>query len=230
QAQSDQLLAPLLAPLQPTLKKSRYKWQFMIVNDPQSNAFALPGGQVVIHSGLILKARNADEVLGVLGHEIAHVEQQHSVQNLIASAGAYLVVSALFGDVTGLTAVLVNSAPMLLAQSYSRHFEEEADEVGMSYLHLAGINPQGLISFFESLVKEEEKQWRKIENDQTREAAKVGLQFLSTHPATEKRIANLKQLLAQQKPQSWHDFGSAFPALQGAVKTFATTPPKEGTS
>ena len=230
QAQSDEVLAPLLAPLQPTLKNSRYKWRFMIVNDPQSNAFALPGGQVVIHSGLILKARNAEEVLGVLGHEIAHVERQHGLQNLIGSTGAYLVVSALFGDVSGLMAVLVNSAPMLLAQSYSRHFEEDADEVGIGFLRSARINPQGLISFFESMLKEEEKQWRKIDHDQTRGAAKAGLQFLSTHPATEKRIANLKRLLGQQKPQSWHHFGSAFPRLQEAVKTFATTQPKEGTS
>lgn len=229
QAESDALLAPLLATLQPTLKKSRYRWQFMVANDASSNAFALPGGYVVIHSGLILNARNADELLGVVGHEIAHVENQHGVQNMIASAGAYLLVSALFGDVSGLAAVLVNSAPVLLSQSYSRHFEEEADRVGMATLLRANINPQGLISFFESMIKEEEKQMRNIDDAKAREVAKLGMRFLSTHPATEKRIANLKQLLAQEKPRPWHNFGSAFPALQDAVKAFATTNPKKET-
>jgi beta-barrel assembly-enhancing protease len=229
QAESDALLAPLLATLQPTLKKSRYRWQFMIANDPSSNAFALPGGYVVIHSGLILNARNANELLGVVGHEIAHVERQHGLQNMIASAGAYLLVSALFGDVTGLAAVLVNSAPVLLSQSYSRHFEEEADRVGMATLQQANINPQGLISFFETMKKEEEKQLGKIDDAKTREVAKLSMRFLSTHPATEKRIANLKQLLAQEKTRTWHDFGNAFPTLQAAVKTFTTTNPKKDT-
>lgn len=228
QAESDALLAPLLAPLQPALKKSRYRWQFTVANDASSNAFALPGGYVVIHSGLILNARNAEELLGVVGHEIAHVEHQHGVQNMVASAGAYLIVSALFGDVSGLAAVLVNSAPVLLSQSYSRHFEEEADRVGTASLLQANVNPHGLISFFENMIKEEEKQLRSLGDARAQEMAKLSMQFLSTHPATEKRIANLKQRLAQEKPRPWHDFGRAFPALQTAVKTFATSQPKEG--
>ncbi|WP_338844629.1 M48 family metallopeptidase [Massilia sp. W12] len=227
QKESDALLAPLLAPLQEETRKSRFKWQFYIVNDPTPNAYALPGGFVVIHSGLILKADQAEEVLGVLGHEIAHVEQQHGVQNMIGNAGLYLGASLLFGDATGLVAVLANAAPLLLSQSYSRRFEEEADEVGSAMLVRARINPMGLVTFFEKIMAEEKKQLEKVEDEHAREALKLSMRFLSTHPSTEKRIADMKQRLSRQPAPAWREFGDAFPTLKQSVQTFVANSKQE---
>lgn len=220
QAQTDALLLPLVKPLQQRLKGSRYPYHFEIVNDPTPNAFALPGGYVVIHSGLIVDANNAEELLGVLAHEITHVEQQHGLQNLITSSGAYLAASAVFGDASGLLAVMANTAPLLLTQSYSRRFEEEADTKGFRLLQDAHINPRGLATFFTRLQAEEKKQLEKIENKQTRDVVTTGARFLSTHPATEKRIRYLKELEAQDQQKNYGDFSHEFTQLQQAVKRY----------
>lgn len=227
QKETDALLAPLLAPLQAATNDSRFKWKFHIVNDASPNAYALPGGFVVIHTGLILKADTAEEVLGVLAHEISHVEQQHGVQNMIANAGLYLGASLVFGDVSGVAAVLANATPMLLAQSYSRRFEEEADAHGTALLQRARINPTGLVSFFEKIMADEKKQLEKIENEKQREAIKLSMRFLSTHPSTEKRIAEMKQRLAQHSAADWHQFGEAFPNLKHAVQNFVANSKQE---
>lgn len=228
QEQANKLLMPLVTPLLEQLKDSRYRYHFEVVNDPTPNAFALPGGFVVIHSGLILNANNAEEVLGVLAHEITHIEEQHGVQNVIGSAGLYLGATAVLGDASGLLAVVANAAPLLLTQSYSRRFEEESDTKGFALLQRAGINPRGLATFFERLMAEEKKQLAKIENEQARDAIKVGAKFLSTHPETEKRIAYLRKLEKQDQKQNYRDFTQNFNDLKQAVKAYAAANKLQG--
>ena len=228
QDQADKLLKPLVNPLLEQLKDSRYRYRFEVVNDASPNAFALPGGFVVIHTGLIVNANNAEEVLGVLAHEITHVEEQHGVQNVIGSAGLYVGATAVFGDASGLLAVMANAAPLLLSQSYSRRFEEEADTKGFALLQSAGINPRGLATFFERLMAEEKKQLAKIENEQARDAMKVGAKFLSTHPATEKRIAYLRELEKQDQKKNYRDFTQNFNDLKQAVKAYVAANKLQG--
>ena len=220
---AEQLLKPLVEPLITALPQSRYQYHFQIVNDGSLNAFALPGGQVVIHSELILRADSAEELLGVLAHEIQHVEQQHGVRNMIGASGIYLIASAVFGDASGLLAMLSSAAPLLLNQSYSRRFETEADVQGFALLQTAEINPQGLSSFFEKMIDEEKKQMDKILDEEDQEFAKQALRFLSTHPANEDRIKQL-ELLAQKnaQPIQYRNFEPAFVELQSAVKQFVT--------
>lgn len=228
QDQADKLLKPLVNPLLEQLKDSRYRYRFEVVNDASPNAFALPGGFVVIHTGLIVNANNAEEVLGVLAHEITHVEEQHGVQNVIGSAGLYVGATAVFGDASGLLAVMANAAPLLLSQSYSRRFEEEADTKGFALLQSAGINPRGLATFFERLMAEEKKQLAKIENEQARDAMKVGAKLLSTHPATEKRIAYLRELEKQDQKKNYRDFTQNFNDLKQAVKAYVAANKLQG--
>jgi predicted Zn-dependent protease len=225
---AEQLLKPLIEPLINALGQSRYQYHFHIVNDGTLNAFALPGGQVVIHSQLILRADSAEELLGVLAHEINHVEQQHGVRNLIGTTGIYIIASAVFGDATGLLAVLSSAAPLLLNQSYSRRFETEADTKGFALLQKAHINPKGLASFFEKMIEEEKKQFEKIEDEKNRELAKQALKFLSTHPASEDRIKSLQELADKNNPNTEYlNLQSAFAELQAAVKDFVTKPQGE---
>lgn len=87
----EEQLDDLVSPLITAIGSDRYDFEFYIVQDPSLNAFALPGGHIVINSGLILGASSAEEVLGVIAHEIAHVTEQHGVRKVLESAGLYIV-------------------------------------------------------------------------------------------------------------------------------------------
>ncbi|MFZ6767983.1 M48 family metallopeptidase [Undibacterium sp. Di26W] len=218
-AEAEVLLKPLTAPLLQSLQDSPYHYTIVIANDSSTNAFALPGGYVTINSGLILKAGSAEELLGVLAHEISHVEHRHGMRSIISNAGIYLVASAVFGDVSGLLATVGSAAPMLLSQQYSRQFETDADEKAVILLQRAHINPEGLPRFFERMIAEEKAAMEKIDNKQAREAYKKAIGLLSTHPASEKRLTNLRSLIGQSKGQ-YVNQEVAFRDLQEAVKKF----------
>lgn len=221
---SDALLKPLVDPLINALNHSPYKYQFTIVNDGTLNAFALPGGFVTIHSGLILKAESADELLGVLAHEISHVEERHGVRSIVSNAGIYMLASALFGDVSGILATVSSAAPMLISQSYSRGFETDADEKAAQLMQRARINPQGLPRFFEKMIAEEKAMFDKIESEEAKTAYKTALTFLSTHPASEKRMQHLRDLVGD-KQGDYLALDTEFKTLQETVKNFVALTP-----
>jgi len=231
QEQMDELLKPLLEPLLNAIHQDpsnrRYEYQFSVVNDPSLNAFALPGGWVVIHSGLILKAGNAEELLGVLAHEAIHVQQQHGLRNVIGTMSVYLLFSALVGDINGLLASLAGAAPLLLNQSYSRQYEREADTLGHALLLKAKIDPSGLVNFFAQLLAKESEMLSKVENEQTQEVIKDAMSFLSTHPATEDRIAYLKSLKGDIVGAKVN-LSRAFELLRESVKLSITQDTAEG--
>ncbi len=220
QETTDALLTPLVQPLLDNLHDDRYQYRFHISQDDQVNAFALPGGYIVINSGLILKADSADEMLGVVAHEIAHVTEQHSVRNIMGTAGVYLTINAMLGDMTGLLAVMADAAPFLINQSYSRGFESEADEKGLALLHRAAIDPEGLVTFFEKLRALEQEAMEEMAGEDNSEAMETTLQFLSTHPATEDRIDNLRERIDALPHQRDRDLQAEFQALQERVKLF----------
>lgn len=183
-AELNKQLETITAPLLKAVGTPRYQFKFHIIEDREMNAFALPGGTVAIHTGLLLQADTPEEVAGVLAHEIAHVTRQHSLRSLIKSVGLYAIVQALIGDATGLLAVLADNAPFLLKQKFSRDFEREADEQGWNYLLAANINPEGMTSFFKKIKAEHEKRGSGMPE---------ALDFLSTHPATDERIRTMEE-------------------------------------
>lgn len=168
--------------LLPALANSGYEFKFYILDDTNVNAFALPGGNVIVLAGLLRAAERPEEIAGVLAHEIAHVTERHGLRKIIDMAGLYLVVQSLFGDSTGLAAVVANGSEFLLQQKYSRDFEREADDAGWQYLVASGIDPHGLIDFFKRLMDQEK-------TNPTVPA------LLSTHPATLERIHRLETKL-----------------------------------
>ncbi len=217
------LLQPLVQPLIDANPDQRFPYHFYISRDEEVNAFALPGGFVVINSALIIKAQTPEELLGVLAHEMAHVTEQHGIRNIMGSAGLYLTVNALLGDMTGLLAVLADAAPYLLNQRYSRGFETAADEKGVALLQQAGVDPQGLVQFFTQLKQEEDKRLQDMAGEDNQELAKATLSMISTHPATEDRIAHLQHLVqATPHGQPYRNLDDAFLHLQDAVKNFVT--------
>jgi Zn-dependent protease with chaperone function len=158
---------------------SRYKYRWYVSNDKEVNAFALPGGIVVVNAGLIAKAGSADELAGVLAHEVQHVELRHTLQQMIHAAGWAAVLAVVLGDVSAITAIVVHQLGNL---RNSRKLEAQADAEGMKALARAGIPLDGMSGMFKRLQSEESRL-----GDRT-----PGL--LSSHPATEERIAELERL------------------------------------
>ncbi len=208
QARLDRLVAPLMA----GVRDQRYEFSFHVVDDPSVNAFALPGGHVVLHSGLLLRAERPEEVLGVLGHEVAHVTKRHSLREMIQSAGLVILAQALFGDLEGLLALAAEGGTRLLDLRFSRDFEREADDAGWEYLTTAGIDPAGLIAFFEKLKADERKQLGSAAD------AADTLSFLSTHPASEERIERLQRKLDEVQGRRWKPLDVDFAGLQERLR------------
>ena len=193
------------------IEKEGYTVDVYFVKDPTINAFALPGGKVIVNSGLIEKANNWEEVMGVLGHELAHVTQRHHIRGVINNIGIFAILSATLGDVSALAGTFANLGGELASLSNSRAFENEADETGWNYLVQANINPSGLISFFKIIKKEYEPTIDSLKTEQ------IDLSFLSTHPQTEERIAHLikKQ---QQLKQTFQPLPNTFKGFQEAIE------------
>jgi beta-barrel assembly-enhancing protease len=163
------------------VEDTSFHFHFNIVEDPVLNAFALPGGEVVINSGLIEKSKTPEELAGVLAHEISHVTGRHHARNIIGGLSMSLIVSSFIGDVSSITAQITKAGMSLNSLKYSRDFEREADYDGFNLLVNSKINPKGMIDFFETMKKEQGK----INMDKA--------DFLSTHPGTDERIDNLKK-------------------------------------
>ncbi|HWB05004.1 MAG TPA: M48 family metallopeptidase [Verrucomicrobiales bacterium] len=167
--------------LVPAVKDTRYEFKFHIIENDTINAFAVPGGHIVVHTALLKKAKRPEEIAGVLAHEISHITRRHSMRNMVSSLGTIVVIQAIFGDYSA----LAEGASNLLSQKYSRDFETEADATGWKYLVDAKIDPEGMIDFFQTLLDEEKKTGMDMSG---------AMELLSTHPATAGRMEALREL------------------------------------
>ena len=155
-----------------------------LVQNPEVNAFALPGRRLVIQSGLIQKAKNPDEVAGVLAHEIAHAEQGHIRRKILKEAGLSLLIAWISGGWGGSPGGIHELVRVLSSTAFDRTYEAEADRVAVRYLQTAGIDPEGLAVFMDRLAANEK------ENPTPPE-------WLSTHPASPKRAVTIRHQAAQ---------------------------------
>lgn len=164
-----------------TVPASPYTFRVLVVDGGPINAFAAPGGYVVVFRGLLQRTRGPEELAGVLAHEFQHALHRHVTRAIVHDASTGLLVTAVTGDVTGALAYTLQAAHTLGRLRYSRTAEAEADTDGMRMLIMAGIDPAGMIAFFELLRKEAPE-------------LPGALQYLSTHPATEQRLDRLRAL------------------------------------
>jgi Zn-dependent protease with chaperone function len=173
----------LVAPLVAVAKDSGYTFKIHLMKSKDVNAFALPGGHIIVLTGLIEKSEKPEEVLGVLAHEIAHVTHRHSLKQTISELSGYMLLNIITMGAGDLVYAVGDNARDLLSKDYSRSQEQEADEAGFAYLLKANISPRGLITFFERLKEEETI----LDSSLTA--------LIQTHPANDKRIENLNALL-----------------------------------
>jgi len=159
---------------------SPYKFEVTVVKSDVVNAFALPGGYVVVFTGLMKKAESGEEVAGVLSHELNHVLQRHGLERIVKSLGIMTVAAIVFGNQQGLVGMMKQLGVELFTLKFGREQETEADLKGLQLLQRAKIDPAGMITFFERLS----------EKDQGR------MEWLSTHPMSAARAERLKAELA----------------------------------
>ncbi len=172
----------------------RQDFEFFAVKDPTLNAFALPGGYIGVHTGLLLAAQSESELAGVLSHEIAHVEQRHIARmvgkqgqaNLTSLAALVVAILAAGSNAQVAQAALATGTAvnMQTQLNYTREFEREADRIGMQILESSGYEVQGMASFFVRL----QQFGRLYENNAPA--------YLRTHPLTTERIADMENRAA----------------------------------
>ena len=160
--------------------QSEYPLELYVSKGSIVNAFAVPGGKIVIYQGILDVFDSWEQLAAVLAHELAHVEQRHSLKQMSRSLSTYLVFSILTSDASGISAVIIENAFMVKDLSNSRNMESEADEFGFKYLKDLSINPNGMVRLFEALQAEE----KELLGENIQKALKI----LSTHPLTDDRI------------------------------------------
>lgn len=178
-------IAQLTAVAQPLIKvlpENRRHLKFYIIDNAEPNAFALPGGHVVVHTGLLQMTDTPEELLGVLAHELAHETERHVIRERISAAGPLVIFGLFLHSRDGAGNLLALGSGLMVYQGFSQQYETEADDVGWKYLVAANIDPRGMINTFKKLKAEEDAMG--IEH--------IIPQAFASHPALGKRIARLE--------------------------------------
>jgi predicted Zn-dependent protease len=172
-------------------KMKNYRWEFNLVESPEVNAWCMPGGKVVVYSGLLPVARNEAGLAVVMGHEIAHAIAHHGnermSQQLMAQLGGMALSEALKTkpqetQQLWMTAYGVGAQYGVLLP-YSRLQESEADHLGLIFMAMAGYDPHEALSFWERMA--------------TASGGEKPPELMSTHPSDQTRIENIKKLLPE---------------------------------
>jgi predicted Zn-dependent protease len=132
--------------------RSDIPYQFTVIEDKTMNAFALPGGYVYVHTGLLKELDSQAQLAGVLGHEISHIVARHSVKLLQEGLGLQILSSLVFGGSSQATQTAAGVGIALILRGYSRGAEEEADSYGTIYMARAGYNPEGMAQVMDKLA------------------------------------------------------------------------------
>ena len=178
-----------------------YKFEVTVVKSDVVNAFALPGGYIVVFTGLMKKAESGEEVAGVLGHELNHVLQRHGLERIVKQLGLVAVVSIVLGDQQGLAGLMRQLGVELMTLKFGREQETEADLTGLQLLVRAKINPSGMITFFQRLAEKDEGR----------------MEWLSTHPMSQGRAERLKSELAAMPKRDPLPFTFEWGKVRGAL-------------
>jgi beta-barrel assembly-enhancing protease len=199
--------------------RSDLQWQFYVVNTDVVNAFALPGGIIYVNRGVLERADKMDELAGVLGHEIEHVVERHSVKQMEQMQGANVGV-ALACTLTNIcgnqaAAAAINVGGTAIFAKFSRQDEIQADEGGFHNVMNAGISPEGMLTFFQKLLAEEQ---------QGGSNSAVNSWF-ADHPGTEDRIADIQRMLAQVPASTLRSLTTDTQAFQQMKRQVMSLPP-----
>ncbi|HEU4472856.1 MAG TPA: M48 family metallopeptidase [Flavisolibacter sp.] len=181
---------------------SKYPVKLTLVKSKTVNAYAVPGGNIVVYTGILEKLETPEALAALLSHEATHVNERHSLRSLLRGAASKLLVAVVVGDAGAATAIIASNVESLNGLSYSRSLEEEADEKGMELLLYNRVRLEGMPQLMRTLEAE---------------AGAQGIpSFLSSHPATGDRIRNAESFIRShaQQPVERKDLDTLFAALK----------------
>lgn len=197
----------------PFTERKDVNYTFTVLDSPEVNAFALPGGYVYVTRGLIAKANSEDELAAVIAHEIGHVTARHSAERYSRSVATGLGASVLAAvlDTPGANDLLGLGSNLYLS-AYSRDQEHEADDLGVRYIARAGYDPDAMSDFLVTLERSSEFEQLLLGNN-----AKPRVSYFSTHPVTRDRISRSKAASAQTGIQAERVVEPYLRAINGMV-------------
>lgn len=194
-------------------------WQFFVVNAPEVNAFAVPGGYIYVNRGLIERAQRMDQLAGVLGHEIGHVTRRHSVQQMEQMQGANIGVTlaCVLTNVCNnqAAAAAINIGGSAVFAKFSRDDESEADVEGIKNVVRAGIDPRGVPEMFQILLDERQRSPSSVDS------------WFATHPLEEDRIRETQAQIAKINPAILNGLtkdSQSFQAFKQRVRALPAAP------
>ncbi|MDB4874927.1 MAG: peptidase Ste24p [Gemmatimonadetes bacterium] len=201
-----------------TTSRADLAWQFAVVNTDVVNAFALPGGFIYVNRGVLSRAANESELGAVIGHEIEHVVRRHSVKQMEQAQGANVGV----GLACALTNVCTNQAAQAAIQvggtaifaRFSRSDEQQADQGGFQNEIHAGLNPRGMLTFFQKLLAEEQQSG----------GGGATSSWFADHPGTQDRIADVQRMLNETPPNVLANLRSDSQGFQNMKRRLAQLP------
>lgn len=184
---------------------SKYDIRITVVRSKEVNAFAIPGGHIVVYEGILEGMDSYEELAALLAHEFTHVEQRHSLRSIFREYSSRIFLALLFGQSDVVSSVLIGNADQLKGLSYSRSLETEADEEGAALLAARRIDCAGFVRLFELLKKES--------------AGQRIPEFVNSHPNLDRRIESIRDLPAcrNNRPLSDTALQSIFGRISGQL-------------
>lgn len=180
--------------------ESEYRIRISVVKDETVNAFALPGGRIVVYTALLKQLQSYPELAALLSHEFIHVNNRHATRSIFRRLGSKFFISLLFGRFGSVAAVMADHADDLKSLTYSRQLEKEADVEGLGILQQRKIDPAGFEDLFRHLKNAAE--------------GPVLPEFLGSHPDIDKRTAYIKELSKQAPVETREDLKAIFEQLK----------------
>ena len=180
-----------------------YAWEYKLVDDPQVNAWCMPGGKIVFYTGILPICQNDKGIATVMGHEVAHALANHGQQRMSAgmlqqalAVGTQVAVSGKSEQTQQIAMTAYGAVTQFGGMlPFSRSHESEADMIGLTLMAIAGYNPDEAVDF-----------WGRMATNSGGEAPP---EFMSTHPSNQTRIENIKSLIPQAKAEA-AKFGVTF--------------------